>query len=181
MIYTDNCCSDRDALVETVARAAIACPRSSASVASTPDPPLPALEFPTGMVLPKPIVVRSPNCSFASHACSQLLEQARNFAHQFPGDAIILGFDCEWAPSLSGRRLVAVIQISCVNGYTVIFHVNFRSAGRSAAAVMPNALRDLMENDEIQLVSVRIIIAKFDTQDCFPAELLHSNTPTTYS
>ncbi|CAN0254930.1 unnamed protein product, partial [Scytosiphon promiscuus] len=66
----------------------------------------------------------------------------------------VLGFDCEWAASLTSRRKVAVIQLSSLSGYTVIFQVKTRR-GREGG-VMPNALKELMEDPEIQLAGVGV-------------------------
>ena len=50
------------------------------------------------------------------------------------------------------RRKVAVIQLSSVTGYTVIFQMKTRRGNE--AGIMPSALIELMEDPEIQLVSV---------------------------
>ncbi|CAN0458195.1 unnamed protein product, partial [Scytosiphon promiscuus] len=63
---------------------------------------------------------------------------------------VLLGFDCEWTPSLRGRGKVAVVQLSSLCGYTVLFHVKTHRG--SEAGVMPTALKELMENDRVQLV-----------------------------
>ena len=50
------------------------------------------------------------------------------------------------------RRKVAVIQLSSVTGYTVIFQMKTRRGNE--AGIMPSALIELMEDPEIQLVSL---------------------------
>ncbi|CAN0538745.1 unnamed protein product, partial [Laminaria digitata] len=75
---------------------------------------------------------------------------ARESARSIPSGQAVLGFDCEWTPLLRGRGKVAVIQLSSLCGYTVIFHVKTR--GGSEEGVMPRALKELMENDRVQLV-----------------------------
>ena len=50
------------------------------------------------------------------------------------------------------RRKVAVIQLSSVSAYTVIFQVKTRRG--TEAGIMPSALKELMEDPEIQLVSL---------------------------
>lgn len=141
---------------EILGPASVACPSGahSASVAAALSPSIPAPNLPAGVVVPDPIVVRSEYCSLSSLACVQLVEQARSSASQLFGDDVVLGFDCEWTASLPSQRKYAVTQLSCVNGYTVIFHVKSRACRASEAGIMPKALKGLMEDDEIQLVSV---------------------------
>lgn len=154
-IFTDNCDSDRSALQATMAPASIACPDITATGSAASAPPLPALDFSADFTAPIPIVVRSVNCSLSALACQQLVEQAQSDALHFPGSEVVLGFDCEWAASLTSRRQVAVIQLSCVNGYTSIFQLKTQ-ASRNGVGVMPNALKELMEDVDIQLVSVAL-------------------------
>lgn len=153
VVYTDNCCSDRKLLQEVLGPASVACPTVSAAPAVSPS--LPALDFPADVVVPEAIVVRSEHCSLSALACAQLVQQARDSASQFHGDNnVVLGFDCEWAVSLRSRRKVSVIQLSCVNGFTVIFHIMSRACRATQAGIMPKAVKELIEDEEIQLVSV---------------------------
>ena len=46
---------------------------------------------------------------------------------------------------------MALAQLSCLDGYTVIFRLKVR--GGREAGVFPKALKELMENEEIDLVS----------------------------
>lgn len=139
---------------EELGPASVACPIEAHS-ASALSPSLPALDFPADVVVPEPIVVRSEHCSLSAHACAQLVDQARSLASQFPDDAVVLGFDCEWVASWRSRQdgKVAVIQLSCVDGTTMIFHVKSRACRSCEAGIMPKALKELIEDEEIQLVS----------------------------
>ena len=155
MVYTDNCHSDREALQETLGPASVARPDRVPSSPSAAEqlPVLPLLDFLPDMV-PKPIIVTSVHCPNSTLACSQLAYFARDSVSRIPGDVVVLGFDCEWAASLTGRRKVAGIQMSSLDGYTAIFHVKSRGSRGSEAGIMPNALKELLENEEIQLVRV---------------------------
>lgn len=82
------------------------------------------------------------------------MEQAKSDALQFPGNVVVLGFDCEWAASLTSRRQVAEIQLAFVNGDTSVFQVKTQTGSNGGAGVMPNALKELMEDEDIQLVGV---------------------------
>lgn len=63
---------------------------------------------------------------------SQLEIETRKCASDFPDNEVVLGFDCEWSASLTSRRKVAVVQVSCVDGYTAIFRLKSR-AGRDCS------------------------------------------------
>lgn len=138
-----------------LAKAAIPCPTEvhSAPTAAPPSPSLPTLVFPPGFMSPTVIAVHTEHCHMSALACDKLLAEARKFASQFPGGIVVFGFDCEWAASLTSRRKVAVLQFSCVNGFTVIFHIKSRASRASEAGIMPSALKEPIENEEVQLVS----------------------------
>lgn len=135
---------------EVFQSAAVADPGEVTSAPAVVDAsPILHLAFP-GDTRPIVIVVKNENCPHSSLACTQLLELARRSARSLPGQQVLLGFDCEWTPSLRGRGKVAVVQLSSLCGYTVLFHVKTRPG--SEAGVMPKALKELMENDRVQLV-----------------------------
>lgn len=142
---------DRTSLQETLGPVSVADP---AKVPSSPAPveqdsSLPRLIFPANMT-PNVIVVRSEGCRNSAFACIQLLDFATEAARHIPGNRPVLGFDCEWVPSLRGRGKVALVQMSCLDGYTVIFRLKVR--GGREAGVFPTALKELMENEEVDLV-----------------------------
>ena len=151
VIFSDNCDLDRLVLQRALAAASAARLVRVPAAAAESTPSLPALDYPPGMA-PNTIIVRSANCAPSALACSELMEQAHASASSLPGNVTVLGFDCEWAASLTLRRQVAVIQLSSVSGYTVIFQVKTRRG--SEAGIRPSALKELMEDPEIQLVSL---------------------------
>ena len=151
MIFSDNCDLDRLVLQRALAAASAARLDRVPAAAAESTPSLPALDYPPGMA-PNTIIVRSANCAPSALACSELMEQAHASASSLPGNVTVLGFDCEWAASLTLRRKVAVIQLSSVSAYKVIFQVKTRRG--TEAGIMPSALKELMEDPEIQLVSL---------------------------
>lgn len=56
---------------------------------------------------------------------------------------------------MRGRGNVAFVQLSCFDGYTVIFRLKVR--GGREAGVFPTALKELMENEEADLVRAFLI------------------------
>lgn len=150
IVFTDNCDTDRPFLQEVFQAAAVADPGEVTSAPAVVDAsPLLHLAFP-GDTRPIVIVVKKESCPHSSFACTHLLDLARISARSLPGQQVLLGFDCEWTPSLRGRGKVAVVQLSSLCGYTVLFHVKTHRG--SEAGVMPTALKELMENDRVQLV-----------------------------
>lgn len=153
VVFSDNCCMDRSALQETLGPASVTDPdKSSVAPASVQQAPsLPILKFPDSMK-PYVIVVSSEGCQTSALACDQLLRYATESARHIPGNRPVLGFDCEWVPSLHGRGKVALIQMSCLDGFTVIFRLKVR--GGSDEGIFPKALKELMENEEVDLVRI---------------------------
>ena len=102
----------------------------------------------------KPIktVVGSMDCDHTALACTELLASARRGASNVPGGVVVFGIDAEWSVWATGVRPVAVVQLSTIEGYTVVFHIkpNERRAG-----VFPKALKELLENGDVLLVSER--------------------------
>ena len=70
----------------------------------------------------------------------------------YRGGVVVFGMDAEWSVWATGVRPVAVVQLSTLEGYTVVFHIkpNERRAG-----VFPKALKELLENGNVLLVSER--------------------------
>ncbi|CAM9783090.1 unnamed protein product, partial [Laminaria digitata] len=153
VVFSDNCDMDRAALQETLGPASVADPDKSSSPPASVEQAssLPRLTFPADMT-PNVIVVRSEACRNSALACDQLVDFAIESARHIPGNRPVLGFDCEWVPSLRGRGKVALVQLSCLDGYTVIFRLKIR--GGSEAGVFPKALKELMENEEVELAGV---------------------------
>ncbi|CAN0207043.1 unnamed protein product, partial [Ectocarpus sp. 4 AP-2014] len=86
----------------------------------------------------------------------QLAKRARESAHLIPGGVVVLRFDCEWAAALTGRRKVAVIQMSSLDGFTSIFQVKSRGGRGREDGIMPNALKELLESEDICLAGVGV-------------------------
>lgn len=62
----------------------------------------------------------------------------------------MLGFDCEWSVWVSGARPVATIQLSAMDGYTVVFHLKPKE---NRDGIVPKALEEILVNESILLVS----------------------------
>ena len=101
---------------------------------------------------PIKIVVGSMDCDHTTLACTELLVSARRGASNVPGGVVVFGIDAEWSVWATGVRPVAVVQLSTIEGYTVVFHIkpNERRVG-----VFPKALKELLENGDVPLVSER--------------------------
>ena len=67
-------------------------------------------------------------------ACTELLASARRGASNVPGGVVVFGIDAEWSVWATGVRPVAVVQLSTIEGFTVVFHIkpNERRAGSSS-------------------------------------------------
>lgn len=82
----------------------------------------------------------------------QLLERARECARTVPGGAVVLGADAEWGIRPTGVRTVAVIQLATTDGFTVVFHIK---PDERKDGIVPTALRELLEKEDVLLVSTR--------------------------
>eukprot|EP00903_Cladosiphon_okamuranus_P009546 g9090.t2 len=92
-------------------------------------------------------------CDHTALACTELLKRARAAAETVPGQVVVLGIDAEWCVRPTGARPVAVIQLATVEGYTVVFHIK---PSERRDGVIPNALKELLENGEVLLVGVTV-------------------------
>lgn len=110
-------------------------------------PPLPVLEFPAGNSPPVvQVTVTSEKCEHSARTCIQLLARARQ------STPAVLGFDIEWSLRPSGpRRQVATLQLSALDGYTVLFHLKPQEC---KPGIMPTALKELLLNTTVQLVRI---------------------------
>ncbi|CAN0391158.1 unnamed protein product, partial [Hapterophycus canaliculatus] len=99
------------------------------------------------------IVVRGLECDHTSLACKQLLKSAREAVGMVPGRVVVLGIDAEWSVRPTGVRPVAVIQLATIEGYTVVFHVK---PTERRDGVVPRALQELLENDNVLLAGVTV-------------------------
>ena len=72
--------------------------------------------------------------------CTELLASARREASNVPGGVVVFGIDAEWSVWATGVRPVAVVQLSTIEGYTVVFHIKSNERG---AGVFPKALKEL--------------------------------------
>lgn len=138
------CCADRKVFQSALGPASkpLTDPAAPSSDGKA-KPPLRDLTLPAGET-PAVIVVKSEKCESSAHACTQLLKRARE------SEPAMLGFDCEWSVRASGPRPVATVQMSALDGYTVIFHLKYRE---DKPGIMPKALKELMENKSVLKVS----------------------------
>ena len=92
------------------------------------------------------------DCDRTALACTELLASARQGARNVPGGVVVFGIDAEWSVWATGARPVAVIRLFAIEGYSFVFHIkpNERRAG-----VFPKALQELLENEDVLLVSER--------------------------
>ena len=92
------------------------------------------------------------DCDHTALACAELVASARQGARNIPGGVVVLGIDADRSVWATGVRPVAVIRLSAIEGYTVVFHIkpNERRAG-----IFPKALQELLENEDVLLVSER--------------------------
>lgn len=149
--YTDICCGDRPFLQRTLAQASVAIEDDAHSrgFADETDA-LPLLEFPAGFKVILLTVTRE-NCDDSARLCMSLLQRARGT------EPAVLGFDIEYSVRPSGPRPVATLQLSALDGFTVLFHLkpNDRKDG-----IMPTALKELLVNDTVQLVSCFFVVRR---------------------
>ena len=145
-------CSDKKMLQATLGPAS----STPGENATAPLPPatrdsLPHVALPHSYK-PIKIVVGSMDCDHTALACTELLACARRGASNVPGGVVVFGMNAEWSVWATGVRPVAVVQLSTIEGYTVVFHIkpNERRAG-----VFPKALKELLENGDVLLVSER--------------------------
>ena len=90
--------------------------------------------------------VISENCEHCTRICVGLLKRARE------STPAVLGFDIEWSVRPSEpRRQVSLLQLSARDGYTVLFHLKY---DERRPGIMPKALKELLVNDTVQLVSL---------------------------
>lgn len=150
VFYSDVCCGDRKIIQETLGPASCALSGSTtASPSAAAEEMLPHLDFPPDGQ-PIKIVVEKEQCDLSAFACSQLLSRARESARTVAGGATVLGFDCEWSVWVSGARPVATIQLSTLDGCTVVFHIKPRE---NRDGIVPKALEELLVNESVLLVS----------------------------
>ena len=144
--WTDLCCPDRSVIQTTLGSVSEAVPDSGSSTCfgGEAELELPNLDFPDQA---SPILVRvaSEKCDLSARICMQLLKRARE------STPAVLGFDVEWSVRPSqARRPVALVQLSARDGYTVLFHLKH---DEHREGIMPKALKELLLNDTVQLVS----------------------------
>lgn len=153
--FSDICCSDKGILQETLGPASAA-PGDNTTAPDSPDSATARDSLPH-VALPHPhkpikVVVGGKNCDHTALACKELLASARQSARNVPGGVVVFGFDAEWAVWASGVRPVAVIQLSTMEGYTVVFHIK---PNENRVGIIPKPLQELLENDDVLLVSER--------------------------
>ena len=141
------CCGDRSVVQSTLGPASEAVPdfASSTYFGGEAERSLPSLEFPAHN---SPILMRvvSENCEHCTRICVGLLKRARE------STPAVLGFDIEWSVRPSEpRRQVSLLQLSARDGYTVLFHLKY---DERRPGIMPKALKELLVNDTVQLVSL---------------------------
>ena len=131
VVHSDICCSDEKMLQATLGPAS----STPGENATAPLPPatkdsLPHVALPHSYK-PIKIVVGSMDCDHTALACTELLESARRGASNVPGGVVVFDMDAEWSVWAIGVRPVAVVQLSTIEGYTVVFHIkpNERRAG----------------------------------------------------
>lgn len=145
------CCSDRNILQNSLG-AVSAVPRKQA--ASSPSSAVQDTSLPH-LALPPPnkavvVLVQSEVCEMSALACTQFLTRARASTPGVAGGVAVLGFDCEWSIRVTGARPVATIQLSAMGGHSVVFHIKPKE---NNPGVVPKALRELMTNTGVLLVS----------------------------
>ena len=71
----------------------------------------------------------------------------------FGASVAVLGFDCEWEVHFSGRRKVATVLLSALDGHTAI--VQLKTDPRKSG-ILPFLLGNLLQNEDVLLVSSHV-------------------------
>ena len=147
------CCSDKEVVQETLGSGSKQTGASkSSSGGGATKTILPLLAFPAQEKNPVYIAVAQKKCIPSMHACDQLLQPARATTTlvDLGASVTVLSFDCEWEVYVSGRRKVATVQLSSLNGYTAVFQPKMDPC---KPGILPFSLGNLLQNEDVLLVS----------------------------
>ena len=151
--FSDMCCSDKEVVQEILGSGS----KQTGASKSSPEggatkTVLPLLAFPIQEKNPVYIAVAQKKCTLSMLACDQLLQRARGTTTlvAFGAPVAVLGFDCEWEVHVSGRRKVATVQLSALDGYTAVFQLK---TDPSKPGILPFSLGNLLQNEDVLLVS----------------------------